>query len=256
MLFSYLQFLLKSGNEHSIHSPFVYELYTKIITARQPYYVYESIENLREKLLITQEEITVLDMGAGSKINASPRRKVSQIARYSLKNKKTGQLLFRLVNFFQPETVFDLGTSLGITTLYMAAPNQKATVYTFEGCPQTMAIARSHFNSFGYHHIKPVVGNINQTLLDILSEVPRVDFVFFDANHRLEPTLAYFTQCLKKAQEHTVFIFDDIYWSVQMREAWSQIKNHPAVMLTIDLFEIGLVFFRKNQPKQHFVLRF
>jgi predicted O-methyltransferase YrrM len=256
LLSRYLHFLLKSGNEHSIHSPFVYELYTKVICRQPPYYVYESIESLREQLLISKEEITVQDLGAGSKVNASSRRKIKQIARYSLKNKKTAQLLFRLVNFFQPKIIFDLGTSLGISTLYLAAPNKNADLYTFEGCPQTMALARKHFKSFGYHHVKPVLGNINQTLELTLNKVPQVDLVFFDANHRREPTLAYFTQCLTKAQEHTVFIFDDIYWSAQMQEAWKQIRNHPSVMLTIDLFEIGLVFFRKNQPKQHFILRF
>jgi predicted O-methyltransferase YrrM len=207
-------------------------------------------------MLTSSEEILVEDMGAGSKAKLSQKRKVRDIARYSLKNTKTAQLLFRLVNYFNPQTIFDLGTSLGITTLYLAAANTKAAVYTFEGCQQTLGIARKNFGQLGYTNIKPVAGNIDQSLPENIAKVPQVDFVFFDANHRLNPTLNYFNTCLAKSHNQSVFIFDDIYWSSEMTEAWQQIKRHPQVTLTIDLFYVGLVFFRKEQPKQHFRLRF
>jgi predicted O-methyltransferase YrrM len=234
----------------------VYELYTQIVKSKSWYYVFEEIEAFRHTLLRSTEQITVQDLGAGSKVNASKQRKVSDIARHSLKNAKTGQLLFRLVNHFQPNTIFDLGTSLGITTLYLAAPSKQAQIFTFEGCSQTLQVAQKHFTALQYNHITLVSGNIDQTLHETLNTVSQVDFVFFDANHRLEPTCMYFQQCLGKAHEQTVFVFDDIYWSPQMEQAWQRIKNHPSVTLTIDLFDVGLVFFRKNQPKQHFVLRF
>ena len=256
MLSRYIQFLLQSQNEHGVHSPFVFELYTRVVKSEDPYYVFEDIEACRSRMLTSTEEILTEDMGAGSRVNASAKRKIKDIARYSLKNAKTAQLLFRLVNHFRPQILFDLGTSLGITTLYLAAPASNATIYTFEGCPQTLAIAKRNFAHFGYTHIKPVAGNINQTLLEHIAKVPRLDFVFFDANHRLEPTLQYFTDCLAKSHHQSVFVFDDIYWSAEMTEAWQQIKAQPQVMITIDLFAIGLVFFRKEQPKQHFKLRF
>lgn len=256
MLFRYIQFLLQSTNEHGVHSPFVFELYTRVIKASDPYYIFPEIEACRNLLLLSAEEIVVEDMGAGSKVNLSRKRKVKDIARHSLKNTRTAQLLFRLVNYFNPQVIVELGTSLGISTLYLASPNENASVYTFEGCPQTLAVAQKSFKHFGYTHIVSVAGNIDQALPEQVAVIPQLDFVFFDANHRLTPTLNYFNTCLAKSHPQSVFVFDDIYWSSEMAEAWKQIKAHPQVMLTIDLFYVGLVFFRKEQPKQHFKLRF
>jgi predicted O-methyltransferase YrrM len=256
LLFRYLLFWLQSGNAHGLHSPFVFDLYTRVITADQPYYIFDAIEKLRQQLLTSEESIDVQDFGAGSKLSTASRRPIRTIARHSLKNARLGQLLFRLANHFQPAIVLDLGTSLGITTAYLAAACQKAAVYTFEGCPHTLAIASSNFTALGLRNIISVGGNIDETLPQQVSRVDKVDFVFFDANHRLEPTLRYFHQCLTKAHENTVFVFDDIYWSREMTEAWKQIKSHEAVTVTVDLFYIGIVFFRKKQPKQDFVLRF
>jgi predicted O-methyltransferase YrrM len=256
LLSRYIHFFLHSKDEHGVHSPFVFNLYTSVIKPADPYYIFAEIEACRSALLTSKEEIVTEDMGAGSKVHNSAKRKIKDIARYSLKDTKTAQLLFRLVNYFNPRQIVDLGTSLGITTLYLAAPNPNSTVYTFEGCKETLAVARRNFNQFGYTHIRPVAGNIDHSLPECIKKVSSLDFVFFDANHRLAPTLRYFTLCLTKAHTHSVFVFDDIYWSAEMAEAWRQIKAHPQVTLTIDLFRVGLVFFRKEQPKQHFKLRF
>ena len=180
---------------------------------------------------------------------------MKDVARHAQKDARLGQLLFRLVSHFAPRTIFDLGTSLGVTTSYLAEPHPLSTVYTFEGCPQTLSIARDTFARLGFRHIRPVPGNLDETLPATLKEVASLDFVFFDANHRREPTLRYFAACLEKAHENSVFVFDDIYWSAGMMAAWEEIKSHPAVTLTVDLFHVGLVFFRRKQPKQHFRLR-
>ncbi len=256
MLLRYLRFLLKSGNAHGLHSPFVFDLYTQIIRSSRHYYNFDAIEDLRSRLLTNTDTIEVKDFGAGSKTTSASRRSIRAIARYALKNVRLGQLLFRLVNHFQPPIILDLGTSLGITTAYLASACRDASVYTFEGCKETLGIARKHFEQLGLTLIFPIEGNIDETLPRQLAQLPQVDFVFFDANHRLEPTLRYFKQCLTKAHEGSVFVFDDIYWSAEMAEAWRQIKTHEAVTLTIDLFYVGIVFFRQKQPVQHFMLRF
>lgn len=260
LLLRYLAFWFRSGNAHAVHSPFVFELYTRVIrpATQQPDFGkpdFGKIETLRAALLADPREIDTIDLGAGSRVARSPRRRVKDIARYAQKDARTGQLLFRLVSHFAPRTLFDLGTSLGITTSYLAAANPRAAVYTFEGCPQTLAVAKTNFAQLAYRHIRPVAGNLDETLPATLKEITALDFVFFDANHRREPTLRYFAACLAKAHEDSVFVFDDIYWSVEMRTAWEEIKSHPAVTLTVDLFHVGLVFFRRKQPKQHFRLR-
>ena len=256
MIKYYLQFLLASKNEHSLHSPFVFELYTKIIQTKTQFTVFEQIENLRKKLFKNCSIINITDFGAGSRIYKTNQREIRQIAKSAEKNPKFGKLLFRLIQHFKPSTIFDLGTSLGITTIYESKAYKSSQIFTFEGCPATATIAQQNFNELNCKNIEIIIGNIDKTLPIELSKIGQLDFAFFDANHRYEPTVKYFELCLKKANEETVFVFDDIHWSAEMHEAWQVIKTHPTVMISIDLFYVGLIFFRKNQPKQDFILRF
>ena len=256
MLKYFFKFLLASKNEHSLHSPFVFDLYTKIIKDKKQFSIYTKIENLRKKLLKNRSIIEITDFGAGSQIYKTNQREIRQIAKSAEKAPKFGKLLFRLIQHFKPKTIFDLGTSLGITTLYESKAYEQVKVYTFEGCPATAKIAKENFKALDCANIEVIVGNIDETLSQKLAEIEQLDFAFFDANHRYEPTVQYFEMCLAKATEKSVFVFDDIHWSDEMHEAWKYISKHSSVMISIDLFFVGLVFFRKNQPKQHFVLRF
>lgn len=256
MLKYYLKFLKKSKNEHSIHSPFVFELYTKIIQSKVQSPIFQEIENLRRKLSQNKTIIEITDLGAGSKIYKNNQRQIRQITKNAEKSPKFGQLLFRLIQYFKPPTIFDLGTSLGVTTIYQSRAYQNAQIKTFEGCPATAEIARQNFEALNCENIELIVGNLDETLPTELSKIKQLDFVFFDANHRYEPTVRYFGLCLEKATKESVFVFDDIHWSEEMNEAWQYIKNHPQVMISIDLFYVGLIFFRTNQPKQDFILRF
>jgi predicted O-methyltransferase YrrM len=250
----FAQYRLRSTRLHGIHSPFVFELQNQVILHKGQYHVFPLIEDLRANLLDDKREITIKDFGAGSKANPNKQRKISDIAKNSAKPAKYGQLLFRLVNRFAPETIFDLGTSLGITTAYLASARRSATVYTFEGCPETAKIARENFSSLKLGNIKLVEGNLDETLTETLKKVEKLDLVFFDGNHRYEPTMRYFRQCLAKAHEDSVFILDDIYWSAEMEKAWKEIVAMPEVTVALDLFQIGIVFFRKSQVKEYFTI--
>ncbi len=256
MLYRYASFWWRSGNAHGLHSPFVFNLYCFIIHHEGHFLAYDAVENLREELLQDHRVLEVTDFGAGSHAGATRKRKISDIARTAAKPARLGQLLFRLANHFKPATILELGTSLGLTTGYLGLARTSAALYTFEGCPAIAAQARRNFRKLGLENVTLVEGNLDHTLAPTLAGLDQVDFVFFDGNHRLKPTLRYFEQCLTKAHEGSVFVFDDIYWSAEMAQAWKQIKEHPRVLLTIDLFYLGLVFFRTNQPKQHFSLRF
>lgn len=264
-----LSYLLKAQNEHGLHSPFVYDLYLDTIRKNEFKPEFEIIELVRQQMLNSQQQITITDYGAGSKINQSNIRRVSDIAQHSKKSARLGQLFQRLIQRFHYEYIFDLGTSLGLTTLYLHTASFDNKVFTFEGCPATAAIAQQNFEKVRKQIASTsiqtnkdilqnpilVVGNLDQTLDKVVGEVPRIDFAFFDANHRYEPTIRYFETCLKKAHNDSLFVFDDIHWSDEMEQAWEVIKKHPAVTVTIDLLSIGLVFFRKEQRKQDFVLR-
>lgn len=207
-------------------------------------------------MLQDTRQLQVTDLGAGSKDLKQRQREVKEIARTSAKPPKYGQLLFRLANYFQPETIFDLGTSLGITTSYLAEARKQANIYTFEGCPSIAKVARENIRSLKLKQVQLIEGNLDETLERQLQKIEKLDFSFFDGNHRYTPTMQYFESCLTKHHDQSVFVIDDIYWSGEMKQAWKEIKKHPQVMQTVDLFFVGLVFFRTTQPKEHFTLSF
>ena len=253
---AYLRFWLRSGNAHGLHSPFIFGLYTSVVQHTGQYGPYAAIEARRRQLLASPASISVTDFGAGSHTGAGRQRRVADIARTAAKPRKLAQLLFRLVNYLRPATILELGTSLGLTTAYLAAADSRSRVVSFEGCPNVAAVARETFATLGLGNVEVVEGNIDDTLAPTLVVLGApVDFVFFDGNHRYEPTLRYFEQCLAHRAEHSTFVLDDIHWSEDMERAWETIKTHPEVTLTVDLFYFGLVFFRQKQPKQHFWLR-
>jgi predicted O-methyltransferase YrrM len=254
-MLQYIKYLLTARTKYYIHSPFVYELCERVIYDRRQYYAFDSIEALRHNLLTSEKVVEVTDFGSGSKV-MSKLREINEIAKHATVSPKVGRLLFRLVNHFNPFNIVELGTSLGISTLYLAAANQKATVYTIEGCPQTAKIAAQNFTTLRANNISQIIGQFEVALPDLLTQIPQLDLVFFDGNHRAKPTLQYFEWCLNKAHDDSVFIFDDIHWSEEMTEAWTQIQQHPKVTLTIDLYRVGLVMFRTEQAKEHFKLYF
>jgi predicted O-methyltransferase YrrM len=246
-----------NGKGHGVHSPFVFNFITRVLNDERFFYCYETIETLRNQLKRDSTVLTIEDFGAGSRIHTHTQRKVSDIATSSLKPKKYSQLLFRMVNYFQPATILELGTSLGITTAYLACGNCNAQVITMEGATSVAALAQQNFRALRIKNIQLVTGNFDDTLPFALDQLRAVDFAFIDGNHRLAPTLQYFYQLLPKVHEYSVLVFDDIHWSREMEDAWNTIKAHEKVSLTIDLFFIGIVFFRKeNKVKQEFAIRF
>jgi predicted O-methyltransferase YrrM len=251
-------FTAANGKGHGIHSPFVFDLVVKVLNDRTTYAAYKEVELQRSLLLGNETIIEVEDFGAGSTKGLKKQRVVQQIAATSLKPKKYAQLLYRLVNYFQPTQILELGTSLGITTAYLAKAKPDARVTTMEGSGAIAAIAEKNFRKLALENIQVVTGNFDETLTaTISSSTQPYNFVFIDGNHRKEPTLRYFEQLLAKADANTVFVFDDIHWSKEMEEAWEQLKQYSAVTLTIDLFFVGLIFLRKEQKaKEHFVIRF
>jgi predicted O-methyltransferase YrrM len=250
---NYLRYRLTAKTANDLHSPFVFQFFNNVINDQTPYYGFDLIESLRAKHLLDSKSIEVLDYGARS---GKRKMKVSRIAAHSVKPKKYGQLLFRIANEFKCKNIIELGTSLGISTLYLSFPDSKSEVITLEGSPEIAALAKMNFDKLKRKNIKLIEGEFSVTLPKALHLLETIDLVYFDGNHRKEPTLSYFNQCLSHINENSIFIFDDIYWSKEMNEAWKTIQSHPAVTTTIDLFQLGIVFFRSGMAKQNFVIKF
>ncbi|MCK0132279.1 class I SAM-dependent methyltransferase [Flavobacteriaceae bacterium F08102] len=252
---SYLAFLRKAKRKHGVHSPFVYEFANTCFYKTPEKTADERIKNYRKQLVKNTLSIDVQDFGAGSKSMTTKERKIAAIAKHAGISVHRAHVLNRIVRRINAATVLEIGTSLGIGTASMAFQHPHTKIVTLEGCPQTANIAQQQFNAFGLDTIQLELGPFEKTLLPTLQNHSPFDLIFFDGNHQKEATLQYFELCLSNKHDNTVFIFDDIYWSRGMTEAWEQIKRHPDVTVTIDTFYWGIVFFRKGQARENFVLK-
>lgn len=250
-------FEASNGRGHGTHSPFVFDFIIHVLNDKKKYACYDRIEKVRKHLLQNNKEIEVEDFGAGSALIPFKRRKIKDISSSSLKKKKYAQLLFRIATYYQSKTIVEVGTSLGITTSYLAFANENSLVYSLEGAKNIAAIASENFKKNNLKNIRLIKGNFEETLSPLANKIETIDLLFIDGNHRKNPTINYFEIFLRKSNKQSIFIFDDIHWSKEMEEAWEIIKLHDAVTLSIDLFFIGLVFFSSDfKVKQHFTIRF
>ena len=199
-LIKYILYLITARHKFGfgVHSPFLYKIITDVICDINPYYAMDDIWEIRQNLLADNRKIKVNDFGAGSQKLKSEERKISEIVKYSSVKVKYGELLFRLVNYFKPQNIIELGTSVGLGTLYLALPNKSASVKTIEGCPNISEVAKSNFEQDGIKNIKQFTGNFDDILPKIINETECIDFVYFDGNHKKEPTLRYFESFLLK----------------------------------------------------------
>lgn len=255
----YLKYLVtaQNGRGHGIHSPFVYDLIREVMLDRHVHPAYAMPEIYRKQLLADRTLLEVEDLGAGSVMGAVKKRRVCDIARNSVKPRRYAQLLYRLAAHYGYKRILEIGTSLGVTTSYLAAVPGVEKVMTMEGAMAVADRAQQHFEAQVLGSVSLVRGPFDENLEQALAALGRVDLAYIDGNHRLEPTLRYFEAILAKHHEDSCMVFDDIHWSEEMEQAWDRIRKDPRVRLTIDLHAIGLVFFRKDfREKQDFVIRY
>jgi len=255
---NYLKYLLFSRHRygHGIHSPFLFDLITRVLNDKKKYPEYKKIESLWNKtggetgLMITD------DRGAGSSYGKHLTIRTGKMLRRMGVDRKTGRLLFRLVKYFGPRSLLELGTGGGISTLYLAAASGEIPFYTVEGREELAELAKRNLERAGYGFVQVMTGDFDEKLPGLLEKMGTVDFAFIDGNHREEATLKYFDAITGRSGEESVLVFDDIYWSRAMTRAWKKIIADPRVTLSLDLFRAGVVFLRKGLPGEHVRIRF
>jgi len=261
---TYLQFLWNSKNEHAVHSPFVFHLVTKCFYDKKPKpdpsgseqaKQYSILKNYRKSLLENKNHIEVTDFGAGSKVFKTNTRQIAKIAKTAGISSKRAQLLFRIANYFQPQSILEIGTSLGLATAALALGNPIAKITTLEGCPETAKQCQLQLQKFNIYTVDLITTEFSEYFKTHNLDLTKYNLIYFDGNHCKTATLNYFKLLLPTVTNETVWIFDDIHWSKVMVEAWDVIKKHPKVTVTIDTYQWGLVFFRKEQEKENFVIR-
>lgn len=254
--FRYVSHLLRSVDEHGIHAPFLYKLLTEAVYNKSVCIDFHSIEDIRKKCLENHTRIEVLDLGAGSRLDGKNKsRSIRFICKSFAKNPRICRVLHNTVKHLQPKTTLELGTSLGISTMYLASGFKDGTVYTIEGCPQTSKLAQQHFNDANIGNVVSINGGFDDVLPDLMRRTGKIDCVYIDGNHTFDATLRYFEMLTPFMHEGSCIIFDDIHWSAGMAKAWEHIVTSSQVTLSVDFFHLGMVFFNSGLSKEHFRVR-
>lgn len=254
-IIKYLSFYFSAKTKYAIHSPFVFDFIEEILENESNYYSFLANEHVRKILEKKSTEIIVKDLGAGSKKIKTAKRKISTIAKTSLQEKKMAQLLFKMINHYQLcDIVVELGTSLGITTAYLANAKKSNKIYTIEGSSEIANVAKSVFEKLGLKNVELIIGDFNVNLKNLILD-RKLGLIYIDGNHTKSATISYFNWALENANENTIIVIDDIYWSKEMEESWDYVKKLNEVTMTIDLFKMGIVFLHSVKVKEHFKLK-
>jgi predicted O-methyltransferase YrrM len=249
---SYLNYLRRSKTHYGVHSPFVYSLITNCLYDKKTYSAYATLKNYRKYLLRDGNVLTVNDVGAPSKVFKQPERTVKSMAKVAGSSMKELKLWYRLAKYFAPGKVLELGTHLGLSALAWRL-GADGEVVSVEKSGSLLQYAREHLPRYTNKEIQWVQADFG----DFLNASDTVwDLVFVDGNHTYEATMQYFELLKKRSHNGTLLIFHDIHWSEGMEKAWQDIVSDTGVHVTIDLFCCGLVFFRREQFKEHFIIRF
>ncbi len=252
----FIKHYLTAKTRHGTHSPFVYKLTDEVIYDFKFVSDYNFVEVTRKKLYSDDRTIEITNWDDESRINRSKNKKVRDIAKTRLKSPRLSQLLYRLAKYHKPSTIIEIGTCLGITTSYLSLACPDVDVITMEDSPQMAEIAAQNFRTSSLNSINLNIGSFDHLLPSIVADQGKVDFLSINGHHGNAATLGYFNWCLPYVHEGSVLILADIYDNNEMKEAWGVIKAHPQVTVTVDLFWIGLIYFKSDQAKEHFKIRF
>ena len=207
-----IQYYLFSGHGygHGIHSPFAFDIVSRIFRNKIDPDIVLSIEKIRKELIADDRQIEFDDLGAGSKRMTKRLRKVSDIARFSSVSRKYGILLSNLSAAFGNSLIIEFGTSLGISTMYLAASCPDTNVITMEGCRAVSDIASENFANAGLTNIKVLNGSFDSLLPGIKNKRTPPGLVFIDGDHRRDAVSRYFARVTDMSDSNTVIIIDDI----------------------------------------------
>ena len=250
---SCFKYVFKRQTKYGIHSPFVFDLLTKGLHRSIDQSKWKLTQEYKQKLYNTEQIIEVEDFGAGSHFFNSNQRKVKDIAKIAGMSRSKAKLIFRLAEYFGFISVLELGTSLGIGTSVFKIALPDAQITTIEGCKNTQSIAEKYLKEFGFENINFVNGSFDKQLKPLL-EKQDFELIYIDGHHTKQATLDYFETIKSFVKNDTLLIFDDIHWSQEMTDAWDMINSDSQVTVSIDLFYIGLIFFKEELSKQHFIL--
>lgn len=222
---------------------------------RRPYYGLVDVERMRLALRSDHRPVEAAALGAGSATFSSNRRRISAIARSQQRPAKVYRLLYHLSRLQQADTMWELGTGLGLSSIVLASAHPGGTLHTVEGDPAIAAVARDSFHRVPYTNIRLHEGLFRDMLPKLSASAPRPGLLLLDGDHSFEATVSLLEQILPTLADDGLLILDDIYWSPGMKRAWQWLQQRPEVTVTVDTFYLGLAWKRNGQAKEAFTLR-
>ncbi len=255
VLIKYLKYRIRSKHKkgRGIHSPFVFDLASKVIYNADEIKLSTSVLDMHNRLFNSGEILSITDHGAGSRITSKTKRKVSSITKSSSVNRKFGKILYRLATWYQPETILELGTGIGVSTAYLAAGRADCEVHTIEGSPEKQAFASEQLATAGLENISFYQGTFDNYFGDLLRKLKNHSIVFIDGDHRFDPTVNTVRIILEEERlNELIIILDDIHWSDEMESAWKELCQDERISVSVNLFFMGILIIRPEMKKQHF----
>jgi predicted O-methyltransferase YrrM len=253
-----LHYLLFSRHRkgHGVHSPFVYRLIREVFLDKRIHKHFNKVESIRRKMLHDQHQVNITGFGAGSRLLIGRQRRISEIVTAGSVKPKYGKLLYNLAVWMDPDVIVELGTSVGMGSLYLAGGAPGKPIYSVEGEEVLAAIAMKNLELAGFQHVTVIQGSFESGLVQILPELRGNLLIFMDGDHRKEPTLHYFRLLLEKITPESVIIIDDIHWSSEMEETWEILCQCAEVKVSIDIFHMGILFFKQGLQKENYRIKF
>ncbi|MEM6316706.1 MAG: hypothetical protein AAF960_03495 [Bacteroidota bacterium] len=238
---AFLKFYWSATTKYKIHSPFAFQFLTEVLEDDRYYHFFGVIETYRRNLLTNSESVS----------SENGKQTIHQLTKNEI-DQTYGQILFKAVHLYKPDTIVELGTGLGIATLYQATPASLTQVYTFEKNTALAKKTRQFFQQFGRRNITIAPLKNVEVLEQNLSEMGTVDFILFN-DFDVDEGLELFEVILKFAQTNTVVALRTPYENSAKMQFWEQMKKHSRVRMSIDIFGLGFLFFRSQQKEvEHF----
>lgn len=230
-IFNLMRFRIKAKHKNGfgIHSPFLWKLWRDCIGVSGHYYAQAKLEK---------------------SLSATDCRTAK------LFPKKYHELTFRLINYFDPKIIIFAGAEFSAAPLYMAAAKAEATIFAAESTMQAAKVLEQCSRRANIRNISLISPNKDKTLRDLLSSVEKIDMVYFNTSASASRLPEYYEMFKSKADNDSVFIFEKPRHTKQSAEFWNSVQKDSDISLSLDLYGIGIVFFKKELSKQHFLIKY
>jgi predicted O-methyltransferase YrrM len=257
-----LRWYVRAKNPAVVRGEYLREFLREVYLDDRHYHAFDLVCSIRRHWRRQPGTVSTATLGAPSRTTRASRRPVSGLVRKNAIDAPTGKLLFRVALWLRASSILELGTNMGISGLYLHAPNTKATLHTVEGNEEVATLARQTFQMAGagpglrLHH-----ASFDDWLKEHLPSDTQagtfqsLDLLFLDGDHRYAPTLSYVKRLIPLRSAEAVFIVADIHWSPGMERAWEELKALPEVSASLDLYHLGVLFFKPGIEKEHLAVR-